>query len=243
MNKLENTMEVKGAIRNHVLVVEDDHHIRRFISINLERNGFQVSEAAMGSEAMMQFTTNRPDAVILDIMLPDMEGFEICRQIRDVDSEVVIIFLTAKGQDFDKIKGLELGADDYIVKPFNPLELVARINTVLRRSNQSSLVSSRIIESGPITLDKDANKVCKHGMRIEMTPKEYGMIKAFLEHPDKALSRDELLNLAWGEDFVGDPKTVDVHVRKLREKIEDDSSNPRRIETVWGMGYRWKRGE
>lgn len=241
MNKWISSIE--SQIRNHVLVVEDDSHIRRFISINLERNGFQVSEAAMGKEAMKQFTDNRPDAVVLDIMLPDMEGFDICQQIRQIDANIVIIFLTAKGQDFDKIKGLELGADDYIVKPFNPLELVARIKTVLRRTNQTSSVSNTVLESGPIRLDKEANKVFKHGAKIELTPKEFGMIKAFLEHPDKALSRDELLNLAWGEDFIGDPKTVDVHVRKLREKIEDDSSNPRRIETVWGMGYCWKKGE
>ncbi|MNI10560.1 Transcriptional regulatory protein AfsQ1 [compost metagenome] len=226
--------------RNHVLIVEDDDHIRRFVAINLDRAGFIVTEAALGESAVSSMAISRPDVVVLDIMLPDIDGFEVCRKLREVDPDIVIVFLTARTQDLDKIRGLELGADDYMVKPFNPLELVARIRTVLRRT-QKVEQQRKILQSGSIRLDLDANKLFKDENLIEVTPKEYQMAKTFLENPDKALSRHELLNLIWGEDFVGDPKTVDVHVRKLREKIEDDGSNPKLIETVWGMGYRWRK--
>ncbi|MFF2089797.1 response regulator transcription factor [Paenibacillus sp. NPDC058174] len=226
--------------RNQVLIVEDDANIRRFISINLINNGFVVSEAACGEEALQRFMEHRPDVVVLDIMLPDADGFEICRQLREREPAVIIVFLTARGQDLDKIKGLEIGADDYIVKPFNPLELVARIKAILRRTETALKPVSSVIESGSIRMDLNANKVFKHDSIIELTPKEFQLVRTFLERPDTALSRNELLNLVWGEDYVGDPKTVDVHVRKLREKLEEDSSKPERIETVWGLGYRWR---
>ncbi|OPA75380.1 DNA-binding response regulator [Paenibacillus selenitireducens] len=228
-------------MRNQVLIVEDDDHIRRFISINLSNNGFRVHEAATGDSAIQSFTANQPDVVILDIMLPDADGFEICKRLRDKDPAVIIVFLTARGQDLDKIKGLEIGADDYIVKPFNPLELVARIHAILRRTDIALKPQKQILQSGPIRVDINSNKVFKHDEVIELTPKEFQMVRTFLEQPDTALSRNELLNLIWGEDFVGDPKTVDVHVRKLREKLEDDCSKPHWIETVWGLGYRWRK--
>lgn len=228
--------------RNQVLVVEDDDHIRRFISINLTNNGFEASEAACGEDALKRFEANRPHVIVLDLMLPDVDGFEVCRKIRESDTGVIIVFLTASGQDLNKIKGLEIGADDYIVKPFNPLELVARIKAILRRTDVSLTKTPRVtLHAGPIRMDLSSNKVFKHDTPIELTPKEFQMVRAFLEHPDTALSRDELLNLVWGEDYIGDPKTVDVHVRKLREKLEDDSSNPLWIETVWGLGYRWRK--
>lgn len=227
--------------RNQVLVVEDDAHIRRFISINLMNNEFIVHEAANGEAAMQSFTDHHPDVIILDIMLPDTDGFDICRRIREVDPTVIIVFLTARGQDLDKIKGLEIGADDYIVKPFNPLELVARIHAILRRTDISLKPQRHILQSGPIRVDINSNKVFKHDEVIELTPKEFQMVRTFLEQPDTALSRNDLLNLIWGEDYFGDPKTVDVHVRKLREKLEDDCSNPHWIETVWGLGYRWRK--
>lgn len=227
--------------RNKVLIVEDDDHIRRFVAINLDRNKFSVSEAALGEVALGMLAANRPDVVVLDIMLPDMDGFELCRRLRDSDPDIVIILLTALGQDQDKIKGLELGADDYMVKPFNPLELVARIKTVLRRTQKVIGLDRKILQSGSIILDLDSNKLFKQDGLIEVTPKEYQMVKVFLENPDKALSRDKLLNLVWGEDYVGDPKTVDVHVRRLREKLEDDCSKPQLIQTVWGLGYRWRK--
>nr|WP_246072940.1 response regulator transcription factor [Paenibacillus dokdonensis] len=229
--------------RNHVLIVEDDDNIRRFISINLTTNGFVVSEAAFADEALQSFTTNRPDVVVLDIMLPDANGFEVCRKIRERDPAVIIVFLTARGQDLDKIKGLELGGDDYIVKPFNPLELVARINAILRRTEIALKPPKSVLQAGPIRMDLNSNKVFKNDVYIELTPKEFQMIRAFLEHPDTALSRNELMNLVWGEDYIGDPKTVDVHVRKLREKIEDNCSKPHWIETVWGLGYRFRKDD
>ncbi|WP_282937283.1 response regulator transcription factor [Paenibacillus sp. RC67] len=229
------------SYRNKVLIVEDDENIRRFVAINLDRNGFRVTEAGLGGEALTSLGANRPDVVVLDIMLPDMDGFEFCRKLREIDSDIVIVFLTARGQDLDKIKGLELGADDYIVKPFNPLELVARIRTVLRRTRKWEGHERKVLQSGSILLDLVSNKLFKQDCLIEVTPKEYQMAKVFLENPDRALSRHELLNLIWGEDYVGDTKTVDVHVRKLREKLEDDCSQPKLIETVWGLGYRWRK--
>lgn len=229
--------------RGHVLIVEDDEHIRRFIAIHLDGSGFHVSEAATGETALESFEASRPDVVVLDVMLPDSDGFEVCERLREIDTEVVIVFLTARGQDLDRIKGLELGADDYIVKPFNPLELTARIRTVLRRTRKSGDSAHAVLQSGAIRLDLTANKLYKHGEPIEATPKEFLMVKAFMEHPDVALTRNELLNLVWGEDFVGDTKTVDVHVRRLREKLEEDSSRPQRIETVWGVGYRWRKDD
>lgn len=227
--------------RNQVLVCEDDDHIRRFISINLSHNGFTVYEAADGESAIECYSSHQPNVIILDIMLPDTDGFEICRRIREKDPSVIIVFLTARGQDLDKIKGLEIGADDYIVKPFNPLELVARIHAILRRTDNRQTSLRHILESGPIRVDMNSNKAFKKDQVIELTPKEFQMLRTFLDHPDTALSRNELLNLVWGEDFIGDPKTVDVHVRKLREKVEDDCSNPQWIETVWGLGYRWRK--
>ncbi|WP_314585058.1 response regulator transcription factor [Paenibacillus terrigena] len=226
---------------NQVLVVEDDANIRRFVTINLINNGFVVHEAASGEVAVQNFIANRPNIVVLDIMLPDIDGFEVCRRLREIDPAIVVVFLTARGQDLDKIKGLEMGADDYIVKPFNPLELVARIHAILRRMQLASQPQRQVLQSGPIRIDLSANKLYKHDISIELTPKEFQMIRAFLEHPDTALSRDELLNLVWGDDYVGDPKTVDVHVRKIREKIEDDCSKPYWIETVWGLGYRFRK--
>ncbi|TCZ80850.1 response regulator transcription factor [Paenibacillus albiflavus] len=232
---------MENTIRNQVLIVEDDDNIRRFITLNLENSGFKTTEAANGKIALQKFAATKMDVVVLDIMLPDMDGFTLCQKLREIDPEIVIIFLTARGQDLDKIKGLELGADDYIVKPFNPLELVARIRTILRRTQNVVDAQRKIIEFGSIRLDLDANKLFKNDCQIELTPKEYYMVKAFLENPDKTLSRNELLNLIWGEDYVGDTKTVDVHVRRLREKIEDDCSKPQLIETVWGLGYRFRK--
>ncbi|MNJ31985.1 response regulator transcription factor [Paenibacillus fonticola] len=229
--------------RNHVLIVEDDEHIRRFVAINLEGSGFEVSEAATGEAALQSFTAERPDVVVLDIMLPDQDGFEIFQRLRGIDPEIVIIFLTARGQDLDKIRGLELGADDYIVKPFNPMELTARIRTVLRRVHKAGEARNKVLQSGFIRLDLTSNKLYKLEDVIEVTPKEFQMVRAFLEHSDVALSRNELLNLVWGEDYVGDTKTVDVHVRKLREKLEEDSTRPQLIETVWGVGYRWRKDD
>lgn len=227
--------------RNHVLIVEDDPHIRRFIAINLSNSDFVVSEAASGAEAFQKFSAARPDVVVLDLMLPDCSGFDVCLSLRESDPGVIIIFLTARGQDLDKIQGLEIGADDYIVKPFNPLELVARIKAILRRTENALKPVRPVLQSGPFRMELASNKVFKQDSPVELAPKEFLMLKTFLEHPDTALSRNDLMNLVWGEDHIGDPKTVDVHVRKLREKLEDDDARPYWIETVWGLGYRWRK--
>lgn len=222
-----------------VLVVEDELSIRRFISINLKRNSFDVLEASSGEEALNIVKVNSPDVVILDIMLPGIDGFEVCSRIRESHPEAAIIMLTAKGQDMDKLMGLELGADDYMVKPFNPLELVARIRAILRRLSVGKEHNSKLLSSGPFSIDLTAQKLYKNGDAIELTPKELSIMKLFLENQNKAFSRDELLDIVWGQDFFGDFKTVDVHIRRLREKLEDNSSKPVYIETVWGFGYRF----
>ncbi|MDP4180408.1 MAG: response regulator transcription factor [Bacillota bacterium] len=226
-----------------VLVVEDESSIRKFININLDRSGFSVIEAESGEEGLMKLKEYQPAVVILDVMLPGMDGFEVCRKIRDEKSDAIVIMLTAKGQDMDKIVGLELGADDYMVKPFNPLELVARIRANLRRVDKSHVQDENVIVTGKVSLDTGAQKFYKSGVDIELTPREFAIVKVFMENQGKALSRDELLNHIWGRNYFGDIKTVDVHIRRLREKIEDDPSDPKLIETVWGFGYRWRKAE
>lgn len=228
--------------RNRILVVEDDLHIRRFVAIHLKRAGYEPVEAASGEEALLRFRERTAAAALLDVMLPDTDGWTLCAKLRDIEPDVAVVFLTALGQDRDKLKGLELGADDYLVKPFNPLELMARLRNILRRTSPSGGSSRRTLASGGIRLDLASNKLFKHDRCIELTPKEFQTLRMLMTYPDRALSRDELLDLVWGEDYVGDTKTVDVHIRKLREKLEDDASRPKRIETVWGVGYLW-RGE
>jgi len=200
-----------------------------------------VLEACSAEEALQKAETNIPDLAVLDVMLPGMDGFELCRMFREKHRDTAIIMLTARGQDMDKLMGLELGADDYMVKPFNPAELVARIRAVLRRINRKDREHSRYLVSGAFTLDTTAQLAYKNGSEVELTPREYLLVKTFLENPNIALSREEILDKAWGRDFFGEIKTVDVHIRRLREKIEEDSANPRFIETVWGYGYRWRK--
>lgn len=223
-----------------ILVVEDEITIRRFIVINLERNGYKVLEASTGEEALEIIWCEKPDLVILDLMLPGIDGFEVCRRLRKNFTDMAVIMLTARGQDTDKVLGLELGADDYVVKPFNPFELVARVRAVLRRIRKRRSNSMNILRTGPFQLDLNSQSLFKSGREIDLTPREFNLIKIFIENRNKAINRDDILNLAWGQDFIGDPKTVDVHVRRLREKLEDDPSNPKFVETVWGYGYRWR---
>ncbi len=223
-----------------VLVVEDEASIRRFITLNLETAGYEVAEAASGEDALALLGDFLPDVVVLDLMLPGVDGMEVCRHIRETMPEPLIIMLTARGQDTDKIMGLELGADDYMVKPFNPFELIARIKAMLRRRNRFESGRAAYI-CGSLHLDITANKLLKGDMEVELTPTEYSLLKMFMENPGKALKRDEILNSIWGEDYFGDTKTLDVHIRRLREKIEDNPSEPRYIKTVLGSGYRWQR--
>ncbi|MEW8957350.1 response regulator transcription factor [Clostridium sp.] len=223
-----------------ILLVEDESSIRGFLKINFQRQNFQVIEAGSGEEGLRLANVEKPQIAILDVMLPGIDGFNVCEELRKTMPNMGIIMLTAKGQDMDKIMGLEFGADDYMVKPFNPVELILRVRALLRRMEDKLLVNKDVIESGPFTLDLYSQKLFKNNNQIDVTPKEYMLFRMFIENPGKAFSRDELLNLVWGYDFVGDPKIVDVNIRRLRSKIEDDSSNPKYIETVWGTGYRWR---
>lgn len=226
-----------------ILLVEDEESIRGFIKINLIRNGFEVIEAGSGEEGIRKALNEKPDMAILDVMLPGIDGFQVCSKLRNEYPKIGIIMLTAKGQDMDKIMGLEYGADDYIVKPFNPLEVVLRVKAILRRieiEDEKINKDENKITSGPFVIDLYSQKLLKNGVEIDVTPKEYMLMKLFIENPNKAFTRDELLNLIWGYDFFGDSKIIDVNIRRLRAKIEDDSSSPKYIETVWGLGYRWK---
>lgn len=226
-----------------ILLVEDEESIRGFIKINLIRNGFEVIEAASGEEGIRKALNEKPDMAILDVMLPGIDGFQVCSKLRNEYPKIGIIMLTAKGQDMDKIMGLEYGADDYIVKPFNPLEVVLRVKAILRRieiEDDKINKDENKITSGPFVIDLYSQKLLKNDIEIDVTPKEYMLMKLFIENPNKAFTRDELLNLIWGYDFFGDSKIIDVNIRRLRAKIEDDSSSPKYIETVWGLGYRWK---
>lgn len=231
---------MESNIKQHsILVVEDEDSIRGFIKINLNRNNFHVLEASSGEEGLDVAKKENVDVVVLDIMLPGIDGFKVCEILRKEFPRMGIIMLTAKSQDMDKIMGLEYGADDYMVKPFNPLELVLRIKSLLRRMEVPS-DDRRIISSGPFRINIYSQKLYKNNVEVELTPTEYLIIKYFIENPEKALKRDDLLNIVWGYDFVGDPKIVDVNIRRLRAKIEDNPGEPLFIETVWGTGYRWR---
>lgn len=224
-----------------ILVIEDEDSIRGFLKINLQRNNFEVIEAANGEDGLRMAFSEKPRVVILDVMLPGIDGFKVLEEIRKKDTSIGIIMLTARSQDMDKIMGLEYGADDYIIKPFNPMELILRIRALARRigTNEGD-VNKEVIQNPPFTINMISQKAFKGEKELELTPKEFILLRIFVSNPGKAFGRDELLNLAWGYDFFGDPKIVDVNIRRLRSKIEEDSSNPAFIETVWGKGYRWK---
>ena len=224
-------------IKNRILVVEDEESIRRFIVLNLSAAGYEIKGVESGEEALSMLKDFQPDVVVLDLMLPGISGYEVCRQTREIMPDTFVIMLTAKGQDTDKILGLELGADDYLVKPFNPFELIARIKAMLRRRTYFK-VKGKILQSGCLCLDVVAHKLLKKGVEIELTPTEFALLKLFLENQGRALKRNEILNAVWGEDYFGDTKTLDVHIRRLREKIENNPSAPEYIKTVWGSGYR-----
>lgn len=229
-----------------VLVLEDEASIRSFIMINLKKNNFEIVETASGEEALEKLDET-VDIALLDVMLPGISGFEVCKRAREQYPALGIIMLTAKGQEENKIEGLELGADDYIVKPFSPKELLARINALARRLNIVEKAVAIGQESGQIVTGKftilpEERKLLKDGIEIELTPIEFALVKYFMENPNKAIHRDEILNTVWGYNYVGDFKIVDVNIRRIRQKIEDDPSNPKYIEKVWGYGYRWWGG-
>ncbi|EDT15594.1 response regulator transcription factor [Clostridium perfringens] len=225
-----------------ILLVEDEESIRGFLRINFQRENFQVIECESGEEGVRKALIEKPDIAILDVMLPGMNGFEVCQKLRESFPRMGIIILTAKGEDMDKIMGLQFGADDYVLKPFNPLEITLRVKALIRRLegiNEEN--NSDCIEVDNFKLDLYSQSLYKENVEIDVTPKEFLLMKIFMQNPGKAFTRDELLNLVWGIDFFGDPKIVDVNIRRLRSKIEENSSKPKYIETVWGTGYRWKR--
>ncbi|MDU1968273.1 MAG: response regulator transcription factor [Clostridium perfringens] len=224
-----------------ILVVDDEKLIVKGIKFSLEQDGMEVTAAYDGEEALSLIKENEFDLVVLDVMLPKMDGLEVCQQTRGF-SQIPIIMVTAKSEDMDKIMGLQFGADDYVLKPFNPLEITLRVKALIRRlEGISEENNSDCIEVDNFKLDLYSQSLYKENIEIDVTPKEFLLMKIFMQNPGKAFTRDELLNLVWGIDFFGDPKIVDVNIRRLRSKIEDNSSKPKYIETVWGTGYRWKR--
>ena len=223
-----------------VLILEDEVSIRSFVVINLKRAGYEVIEAGTGGEALERLKEN-PDigVAILDIMLPDIDGFEVCRNIRATDKKIGIIMLTARSQEMDKITGLMTGADDYMTKPFSPAELTARIDALYRRIGSDPAADAVEIRLGPFTLNTRNRTLDKEDKRIKLTQVEYAIMKLFMQNPGRALSREDILTTVWGRDYDGELKIVDVNIRRLRIKIEDDTSNPVYITTVWGYGYKW----
>ncbi len=222
-----------------VLVLEDESSIRSFIVINLRRAGYEVVEAESGEEALEKLQQHSDVRVaLLDIMLPGIDGFEVCRRIRATNSRIGIIMLTARSQEMDKVTGLMTGADDYVTKPFSPAELTARVDALMRRSGGSE-ESSGEIRQDPFLLNTRNRTLEKNGERIKLTQVEYSIMRMFMENPGKALSREEILDLVWGRDYFGELKIVDVNIRRLRLKIEDNPTNPTYITTVWGYGYKW----
>jgi len=220
-----------------VLVVDDEKLIVKGIKFSLEQDGMEVDVAYDGEEALEYAANNEYDIILLDIMLPKLSGMEVCQQIREY-SNVPIIMLTAKGDDMDKILGLEYGADDYITKPFNILEVKARMKAILRRLEPKKEESkARIIESGDMQVDCESRRVYIQGKEIRLTAKEFEVLELLIQNPNKVYSRESLLNLVWGADYPGDVRTVDLHIRRLREKVEKNPGEPRYVHTKWGIGY------
>ena len=223
---------------NKVLVVDDEKLIVKGIKFSLEQDGMEVACAYDGEEALNMAKENVYDMILLDLMLPKMSGLEVCQQIREF-SNVPIIMLTAKGEDMDKIMGLEYGADDYVTKPFNILEVKARIKAIMRRTRKPDKTEEqeKIVEIGDLKLDCDSRRVFIGEKEVNLTAKEFDVLQLLVFNPNKVYSRENLLNIVWGYEYPGDVRTVDVHIRRLREKIEENPSEPRYVHTKWGVGY------
>ena len=219
-----------------VLVVDDEPIVREVVVRYLEREGYRTLEAGDGDAARDALARTSPDLVVLDVMLPGTDGLELCRWIRST-SQLPVIMLTARGEEADRIVGLELGADDYVTKPFSPRELAARVKSVLRRSDRADESAERL-EFGDVELEQATREVRKAGIELRLTAKEFDLLWFLASHPRRVFSRDQLMARVWGYTAALDTGTVTVHVRRLREKIEDDPSEPRYLETVWGIGYR-----
>lgn len=223
-----------------VLIMEDEVNIRSFVVINLKRAGYEVIEAGTGQEALDRLQ-QYPDigVAILDIMLPDMDGFEVCRRIRATNKQMGVIMLTARTQEMDKVTGLMTGADDYVTKPFSPAELTARIDALFRRMGGDNTAGLEVLSQGPFVMNTRNHTLEKNGNRIRLTQVEYAIVKLFMQNPGRALSREDILAAVWGREYEGELKIVDVNIRRLRIKIEDEATNPTYITTVWGFGYKW----
>lgn len=220
-----------------ILLVEDDDTLREALALTLERQGYEVRQAEDGEMALASARDAPPDLVILDVMLPRLDGLTVCRILR-AEQDTPIILLTARTGEVDKIVGLESGADDYVTKPFSTGELLARIRAVLRRTERQDREPADVLEAGPLRLNLVQRRAYRDDEELVLSPKEFQLLTELMRHPGMALTRDLLLERVWGDDFVGDIRTVDVHIRWLREKIEDDASHPDFIQTVRGIGYR-----
>lgn len=219
------------------MVVDDEKLIVKGIRFSLEQDGMEVDCAYDGEEALQKAKDNEYDIILLDVMLPKLTGFEVCQQIREF-SNVPVVMLTAKGEDMDKILGLEYGADDYITKPFNILEVKARLKAIMRRTNRKEKVEDEnILEGKDMRLDREGRRVYINGKEINLTAKEFEVLELLMLNPNKVYGRENLLKLVWGSDYPGDVRTVDVHIRRLREKIETNPSEPKYVHTKWGVGY------
>ena len=224
----------------HVLIVEDEESLADSVRYNLEREGFRVSVAADGRRALDRFRVDQPSLVILDLMLPEISGLDVCRTIR-AESDVPIIMVTAKDSEADKVTGLELGADDYVTKPFSVRELVSRVRAHLRRASMRGEfpLAEEMLRGGPVEMDVGRHEVRVRGADVSFPPKEFELLEAFLRRKERLLTRLFLIEEVWGADYVGDTKTLDVHVKRVRQKIEDDPHQPRHLVTVRGLGYRF----
>lgn len=231
-------------MNNKILILDDEDPIRQFMKINLDYQGYQTVEAASGEEALRIFDEEQPAVAILDIMLPGISGFEVCEKIRTKSPMTGIIMVSAKSQDIDKILGLEKGADDYIIKPFNPQELILRVKSLMRRVNLNPTGYSnddvKSLKDGPFTLDIYSKTFFKGDKEIDVTPTEFTILEYFIKNKGKAMTRDEIMKETWGDNYSNDTKIVDVNIRRIRAKIEENPAKPEFIETVWGTGYRWK---
>ncbi len=224
-----------------ILLVEDERSIAEGLKVSLESEGFQVGWAKDGNEALAAWDRTRPDLIVLDLMLPGMSGTEVCRTIR-ARSDVPIIMLTARDTEVDRVVGLEIGADDYLTKPFSTRELIARIRAILRRAPlaaSSAALDEAPVEASGVRIDRSRHEVRVDGDRVELPPKEFELLAVLVEHAGRVLTRNQLIDEVWGSDYVGDTKTLDVHVRRLRGRIEADPTEPARILTVRGIGYRF----
>jgi len=227
-----------------VLIVDDEPHIVELVKFNLETEGFKIIEAFDGKQAIDLAHCQKPDLIILDLMLPEMDGLQVCKELRASRDtrDIPIIMLTARGGEIDKILGLEIGADDYITKPFSPRELIARVKAVLRRAATGD-DTQNIIKIGNIIIDTEKYEVLVNGKKQDLTPKQFELLKMLASNPGKVFTRDYLLENIWGYDYLGDTRTVDVHIRHLRQKIEKDSEKPLYIETIRGLGYKFNKPE